>query len=138
MSTDIRTLNRLRRSCSASWGADSEVPRPIVTMSANPEGCDAMMASFRTIASEMGLRHVHICLVNGLTDEHVKTLARKGPRLVTVTDIDGMPEDELPGLHARLGEGARTLVACLVHAPEENIGPIADAWRKLQDLRQRI
>ena len=137
MATDIKMLNRLRRTCRSHWEADSEIPQAIVYMGKNPEACDEIMESFRTIASEMGLRHVHLCLVNGLTDEHRKLLDRKGPRIVTLTDIDGIPEGERPDLHKEIAEGARTLVACLIHAPEECIPRLSEAWRNLQRLGQR-
>ena len=67
MSLEIRKLNQLRRTCTSHWKDESDMPRPIVTMSKDPEGCDDMMNAFRTIASEMGLRHVHLCLVDNLT-----------------------------------------------------------------------
>lgn len=135
MSLEIRKLNQLRRTCTSHWKDESDMPRPIVTMSKDPEGCDDMMNAFRTIASEMGLRHVHLCLVDNLTAEHQEMLTRKGPRLVTITDIDGVPEDDRPGLHEKIAAGARTLVACLIHAPEEEIPTLANAWRTLQEAR---
>ena len=139
MSLEIRKLNQLRRTCTSHWKDESDMPRPIVTMSKDPEGCDDMMNAFRTIASEMGLRHVHLCLVDNLTAEHQEMLRRNHGQqqfaTVTITDIDGVPEDDRPGLHEKIAAGARTLVACLIHAPEEEIPTLANAWRTLQEAR---
>lgn len=136
MAIDIKMLNRLRRTSKAHWEAEAENPQPIVVMSKDPEGCDAMMEAFRTIASEMGLRHAHLCLVDGFTDEHQKMLDRNGPRIVTITDIDGYPQEELSSLNEKVAKGSRTLVACLIHAPEEDIPQLAEAWRAMQKHRQ--
>lgn len=136
MAIDIKMLNRLRRTTKAHWEAEGDLPQPIVVMSKDPESCDAIMGAFRTISSEMGLRHAHLCLVNGFTDEHQKLLDRKGPRIVTIADIDGYPEEDLPSLRERVSEGSRTLIACLIYAPEEDIPQLAEAWRVLQKHRQ--
>lgn len=137
MGMDIRSLNALRRRVKDYWEAEADQPRAMIYLADQEGDREAVGGAFRTIASEMGLRHLRFDLANGLTEEHKAQLARKGPRIVVLTSLDGVQPDLRPALEPQVRSGARTLPVCLSFGTQEEIDRIMDAHRRLREMEAR-
>lgn len=140
---DVADLNRVRRSVQTAWDEPGDRPKPMIQLADEECDRDQVGETFRTIASEMGVRYIRLDLASGLTPEHEASLAKasRNPRLILITSIDGMPEDERPTLHDRLCAGAaRTLpiVICFLTAEAlERTMEAQNALKKIEADRER-
>jgi hypothetical protein len=137
MPMDIRSLNALRKRVKETWDAPGDRPRAIVHVSDEDGDRESVGGAFRTIAAEMGLRHLRFDLKDGLTGEHQAQLARKGNRLVVMTTLDGVPEDRRPALEGQIREGARTLPVCLCFGPAEEVDRLKESGRRIREHDER-
>jgi len=137
MPMDVKSLNALRKRVKDIWDAPGESPRAIIHVSDEDGDRESVGGAFRTIASEMGLRHLRFDLGSGLTGEHEAQLARKGPRIVVMTTLEGVDPDARPGLEARIRGGARTLPVCLCFGPADEVERIGAAGRRLREYEER-
>lgn len=137
MPMDVKDLNALRRRLKRVWDAKGDRPTAIIHLSDEDGDREAVGAAFRTLASEMGLRYLRFDLASGLTDEHETQLARKGPRLVVMTHVDGVPADLRPGLEERVRAGARTLPVCVIFLPTAQIETILEAEARRIEMKER-
>lgn len=137
MPMDVKDLNALRRRLKRVWDAKGDRPTAIIHLADEDGDREAVGAAFRTLSSEMGLRYLRFDLASGLTDEHETQLARKGPRLVVMTQIDGVPADLRPGLEERIRAGARTLPVCVIFLPAAQIETILEAEARRVEMKER-
>ena len=137
MSMDIKSLNALRRSVKESWEAPGERPKAIIHLSNEDGDREAVSAAFRTIASEMGLRHLSFDLQNGFSDEHKSQLLRKGPRLVVIHSIDGVAAEDRGILETAIRDGGRTVPVCICFMTAADVERIAEATSDLRRIQER-
>lgn len=137
MPMDVKDLNALRRRLKRVWDAKGDRPTAIIHLADEDGDREAVGAAFRTLSSEMGLRYLRFDLASGLTDEHETQLARKGPRLVVMTQIDGVAADLRPGLEERVRAGARTLPVCVIFLPAAQIETILEAEARRVEMKER-
>lgn len=136
MPMDMKSLNALRRRVKEIWSAKGENPKAIIHVSDEDGDREAVGKAFRDIASEMGLRHLRFDLASGLTGEHEAQLARKGPRIVVMTSLEGVDPEARPGLEERVRAGARTLPVCLCFGPADEVERLGEAGRRLRELEE--
>jgi hypothetical protein len=134
---DVKELNALRRRLKRVWDAKGDRPTALIHLADEDGDREAVGAAFRTLSSEMGLRYLRFDLASGLTDEHETQLARRGPRLVVITSVDGVDPDARPGLEERVRAGARTLPVCVIFLPAEQIRTILEAEARRIELKER-
>lgn len=140
MPIDVASLNAVRRRVQALWDSPGPRPRPMIQLVDEDGEREEIGDTFRTIASEMGLRYIRLDLASGLTPDHVTALAKasKQPRLILITSIDGMPVDARPSLHDSLCEGAaRTLPIVVCFLPRDVIDSTMAAAEELRKIEAR-
>lgn len=138
MPMDMKSLNALRRRVKEIWGVAGDRPRALIHVSDEEGDREAVGKAFRDIASEMGLRHLRFDLASGLTGEHEAQLARKGPRIVVMTTLEGVDPKARPGLEERVRAGARTLPVCLCFGPSKEVERLGEAGRLMREHEERI
>jgi hypothetical protein len=134
---DVADLNRVRRSVQAAWDHPGERPKPMIQLADEEGDRDQIGETFKTIASEMGIRYIRLDLAAGLTPDHEESLARaaRNPRLILITSIDGVPADERPTLHDRLcGGAARTIPIVVCFLPADVIERTLEAQARLKEI----
>lgn len=134
---DVKDLNALRRRLKRVWDSPGDRPTALIHLADEDGDREAVGNAFRNLSSEMGLRYLRFDLASGLTDEHVAQLTRKGPRIVVMTSIDGVPPDVRPKLEDQIRSGARTLPVCVIFLPADRIATILEAEARRLEIVER-
>lgn len=125
---EVAELNKLRISVRSIWEIPGQRPTPLIHLVDETKNHDEALDAFKTIASELGVRHIRIDLTNGLTDEHRATLKRPAPRIVILTAIEESPPEGRGSLHDDLCANARTLPIVVGFLPADKIETIHRGW----------
>lgn len=135
---EVAELNQLRRNVTRLWNEPGERPTPMIHLSDEDGDREGVGEAFRTIASELGIRHMRLDLSTGLSPNHVEALgkAARNPRLIVITNIEGLPPEERPKLHDMLcADAKRTLPVVVSFGPADEIRKVREGWESLQTMK---
>lgn len=99
--------NQLRQLVKAAWGQPFSIGHALIV-----KGHDRfeLAASFRKFASELGARFVVLDIEGeALPADQVELLSRKGPRIVFITGLEHLSEDELAKFPETINAGGRAM-----------------------------
>jgi hypothetical protein len=136
---DVAEMNHLRRTVKRLW-ASGDRPTPLLHFS-DEEGDRASIGqAFQTLCSEIGVRHVRIDLAEGLSQSHLDVIAKtaRHPRMVVITRIDGLQDEDRTGFHELLCKDAsKTLPVVVGFGPADLVASTREAWAELERIKAR-